>query len=40
MTPDEWHEVDHLVRHDPVLAKALAKRGITDLDRILVLPKR
>ena len=36
MTPDEWHEVDHLVRHDPVLAKALAKRGITDLDRILV----
>ena len=36
MTPDEWHEVDHLVRHDPALAKALAKRGITDLDRILV----
>jgi primary-amine oxidase len=36
MTPDDWHEVNHLVRHDPALAKALAKRGITDLDRILV----
>jgi primary-amine oxidase len=36
MTPDEWHEVDQLVRCDSGLAKALAKRGITDLDRVLV----
>ena len=36
MTLDEWHEVDQLVRPDPGLTKALAKRGITDFDRVLV----
>ena len=36
MTLDEWHDCDHLLRADPELAKALARRGITDLDRVLV----
>ena len=36
MTPDEWHECDQLMRGDPGLAKALARRGITGLDRVLV----
>lgn len=36
MTLDEWHECDQLMRHDPGLANALKKRGITDLDRVLV----
>ena len=36
MTVDEWHECDELLRAAPQLAAALAKRGITDLDRVLV----
>jgi primary-amine oxidase len=36
ITVDEWHECDEKLRADPRLAKALARRGITDLDRVLV----
>src|SRR6266545_4169859 len=36
MTVDEWHEADELLRHDPRVAAALARRGITDVDRVLI----
>jgi primary-amine oxidase len=36
MTVDEWHESDEMLRADPRMAAALARRGITDLDRVLV----
>ncbi len=35
MTVDEWHECDHMLREHPELAKALARRGITDMSRVL-----
>ena len=35
ITLDEWHECDELLRSDPALAAALARRGITDRSRIL-----
>lgn len=34
--PDEWHECDATLRHEPRLIEALAKRGITDMDRVLI----
>jgi len=36
MTVDEWHECDETLRADPRLAAALARRGITDMSRVLV----
>jgi primary-amine oxidase len=36
LTVDEWHECDEKLRADPRLAAALARRGITDLSRVLV----
>ena len=36
MTVDEWHECDVRLRADPRLAEALARRGITDLDLVLI----
>src|SRR6202522_2674630 len=35
MTVDEWHECDELLRADPALAAALARRGITDMSLVL-----
>ena len=35
MTVDEWHECDEMLRAHPVLAEALARRGITDMSRVL-----
>jgi primary-amine oxidase len=35
MTADEWHECDEMLREHPRLAAALARRGITDLSRVL-----
>jgi len=35
ITQDEWHECDGMLRSDPALAAALARRGITDRSRIL-----
>ena len=35
MTLDEWHECDEMLHNDPQLAAALARRGITDLRRVL-----
>jgi primary-amine oxidase len=35
MTLDEWHECDEMLRASPLLAEALARRGITDLSRVL-----
>ncbi len=35
ITVDEWHECDEMLRADPALAAALARRGITDLSRVL-----
>ncbi len=35
MTVDEWHECDHMLREHPALAKALARRGITDMSWVL-----
>jgi primary-amine oxidase len=35
MTVDEWHESDEMLRADPKLAEALARRGITDMSRVL-----
>ncbi len=35
LTVDEWHECDEMLRADPRLAAALARRGITDLSRVL-----
>jgi primary-amine oxidase len=36
MTIDEFHEVNAALRHEPRLVEALAKRGVTDMDRILL----
>ena len=36
LTPDEWHECDEVLRHDPRLIEALAKRGITDIEKVLI----
>jgi primary-amine oxidase len=36
MTVDEWHECDEFLHHEPLLAQALAARGITDLSLVLV----
>ncbi len=35
MTVDEWHECDEMLRAHPALAQALARRGITDISRVL-----
>jgi primary-amine oxidase len=35
MTVDEWHECDEMLRQHPALIAALARRGITDLSRVL-----
>ena len=35
MTVDEWHECDEMLRAHPALAEALAKRGLTDMSRVL-----
>jgi primary-amine oxidase len=35
MTLDEWHECDEMLRAHPLLIEALARRGITDLSRVL-----
>jgi primary-amine oxidase len=35
MTVDEWHECDLMLRAHPALTKALARRGITDMSRVL-----
>jgi primary-amine oxidase len=35
MTPDEFHEVDAVLRHDPRIVQALARRGVTDMDLVL-----
>ena len=35
MTLDEWHECDEMLRGHPLLAAALARRGITDHARVL-----
>jgi primary-amine oxidase len=35
MTADEWHECDRMLRAHPALARALARRGITDMSRVL-----
>jgi primary-amine oxidase len=36
MTVDEFHECDATLRRDPRVVEALARRGITDLDRVLI----
>ena len=36
MTVDEWHECDEFVRRTPELIEALRRRGITDLNLVLV----
>ena len=36
MTVDEFHECDATLRRDPRVIEALARRGITDLDRVLI----
>jgi primary-amine oxidase len=35
MTVDEWHECDVMLRSHPAVIEALARRGITDLSRVL-----
>jgi primary-amine oxidase len=35
MTADEWHECDEMLRAHPALEQALARRGITDMSRVL-----
>jgi primary-amine oxidase len=35
MTVDEWHECDEMIRAHPAVAEALARRGVTDLSRVL-----
>jgi len=35
MTADEWHECDEMLRAHPAVAEALARRGITDMSRVL-----
>ena len=36
MTVDEFHECDAALRRDPRVIEALAKRGITDMDLVLI----
>jgi primary-amine oxidase len=36
MTVDEFHECDAALRGDPRVIQALAERGITDMDRVLI----
>ena len=36
MTVDEFYECDEVLRNDPRVIEALASRGITDLDRVLI----
>ena len=36
MTVDEFHECDEALRRDPRVIEALAARGITDMDRVLI----
>jgi primary-amine oxidase len=36
MTVDEFHECDETLRRDPRVIEALADRGITDIDRVLI----
>jgi primary-amine oxidase len=36
MTVDEFHECDRALRADPRVVDALARRGITDMDRVLI----
>jgi primary-amine oxidase len=36
MTVDEFHECDEALRNDPRVIEALAARGITDMDRVLI----
>ncbi len=36
MTIDEFHESDQTLRREPRVIEALARRGITDLDRVLI----
>jgi primary-amine oxidase len=36
MTLDEYHECDETLRRDPRVIAALARRGITDMDRVLI----
>jgi primary-amine oxidase len=36
MTVDEFHECDETLRRDPRVIEALADRGITDMDRVLI----
>ena len=35
MTADEWHECDEMLRAQPALVEALARRGITDMSLVL-----
>ncbi|WP_222849527.1 primary-amine oxidase [Trebonia kvetii] len=35
MTVDEWHECDAMLRSHPAVLEALARRGVTDLSRVL-----
>ncbi len=35
ITVDEWHECDEMLRGHPAVIDALARRGITDLSRVL-----
>ena len=35
MTVDEWHECDEMLRANPALVQALARRGITDMSLVL-----
>jgi primary-amine oxidase len=36
MTVDEFHESDQALRREPRVIEALARRGITDMDRVLI----
>src|SRR3954447_25773129 len=36
LTPDEWHECDDVLRHEPRIVDALAGRGITDMTHVLI----
>jgi primary-amine oxidase len=36
LTVDEWHDCDEVLRADPQIIDALARRGITDLDLVLI----
>jgi primary-amine oxidase len=36
LTPDEWHECDAALRREPRLIEALAGRGITDMEKVLI----